>query len=51
MRQMHVGLCWDRLSSSTNLTTSAWLKPLNIRQARDVKFGAQFTFLMRAGLG
>ena len=29
---------------STNLATSAWLKPLNILQARYVKFGAQFTF-------
>ena len=29
---------------STNLATSAWLKPLNILQARYVKFGVQFTF-------
>jgi hypothetical protein len=29
---------------STNAATSAWLKPLNILQARYVKFGAQLTF-------
>jgi hypothetical protein len=29
---------------STNLATSAWLKPLNILQARYVKFGMQLTF-------
>jgi len=29
---------------STNAATSAWLKPLNILQARYVKFGVQLTF-------
>ena len=29
---------------STNLATSQWLRPLNILQARYVKFGAQLTF-------
>jgi hypothetical protein len=32
-------------SAAINTTYgSAWLKPLNILQARYVKFGAQFTF-------
>ena len=32
------------INTTYSPTTSTWLKPLNILQARYVKFGAQFNF-------